>query len=191
MALNTLDLSPARQQQLALPRIVVPLVIAALLLLLPMLVTDLSEWTAAWLTVICMVTLTVLGFRQSQEAGENPWMSPAFINFLYVFSLQYGVGLLFIQYADLFVDYMDWDPLGLIDLRAGVPRSSWLIIVGALGTYAGLMISVSKITCRLPGLRWLEDARRFPFRALLLFPLIFAAYAYSVSDLALGEIQQT
>lgn len=167
------------------------LLLALVLLLFPGLIVDAPPALAVWCAVACTVALAVLGYRRSLGAGENPWVSPLLANVVFVFVLQYGVGLAFVQYGELAVDYTDWDPLGFLELREIVTSASQLIIVAALGTYAGLLVPTSRITRLLPPLVWKEDARRFPFRAFLLYPLIFAAFAYSISDQALGEIQQT
>lgn len=167
------------------------LFLALLLLVFPDILVGARSAVAAWGGFICLVTLVVLGYRQSRRAGDNPWVSPMFVYMLYIFAGQYGAGLLFLTHYDLALEYTGWDPLGFADLQVGVPRAAWLILIGAFGTYAGLSLPLQGITRNLPALRWTEDKQRFPLRALFAFPLVFGAYLYSVSEKALSDIQQT
>ncbi|MBI4634970.1 MAG: O-antigen polysaccharide polymerase Wzy [Candidatus Rokubacteria bacterium] len=171
--------------------VILPVLVAGLLLLIPEIVIGMPKAVAAWAAVINVVWLTALGFRRSRLAGENPWLSPSFIHMLYLFVLQYGIGMLFVLYGEFFVDYMTWDPREVFELQESIPRASWLIMIGALGTYVGLCVPVLPIARSLPRLAWVEDEGKFPFRALLIVPLTVAAYLYSYSDQAPGEIQQT
>jgi len=172
-------------------RIGLPVALAVILLWLSDVITDLPPALAAWATLIGILWLTALGFTRSRAAGENPWLSPSFIHMLYVVALQYGLGILFLLYGEFLADYMNWDTRGIFELQESIPRASWLIMIGALGTYAGMYVPVGAIARRLPALAWPENQRTFPLRALLIAPLTIAAYLYSFTGGALGEIQQT
>lgn len=147
-----------------------------ILILIPEIILGLTPAIAVWFTFITLLFFSWIAWRQAVSIGDNPWISPLFLYIAVSLAFQTASGLLLIIHWEPITAITGWDSLGLINMLKYLPKVSWLILLGALGAYIGLLLPVRFLTVWLPRLDWEVDESRFSLRASILIPLIILSF---------------
>ncbi len=137
---------------------------AFFLLLMEKKVLNLPANMAVWSTCFIIATLSLWGFRNTLKRGEIPWASPQFLYFSWVLMLQFVMGFFLILYR--------LKTGSAITMRDYLTQASYLVTLGALGAFIGMLIPVRWLARLLPALQWNVDEGRFPIRVIFLLPLL-------------------
>ena len=147
-----------------------------ILLLKPEIILGMSPGAAVWLTFITLIIISFIAWRQAVGMGDNPWISPLFLHIAVSLALQTASGLLLVVYWKSVTAITGWNPVGLTNLLIYLPKVSWLILLGTLGAYIGLIFPVRFITIWLPKLDWPINENHFSLRAGILMFFIIAFF---------------
>ena len=147
-----------------------------ILMVKPEVILALPSDVAVWLTFVTLVVLSVIAWHQALGMGDNPWISPLFLHIAVILTFQTASGLLLAIHWELVTPITNWDPRGLTNLLEYLPKVSWLILIGAMGAYIGLLFPVRFLTVWLPRLNWGVGESRFCLRAGLFMPLIIISF---------------
>lgn len=165
------------------PNIAVSLWIASvcglILMVKPEIILEMPPDVAAWLTIVTLVVLSVIAWYQALSMGDNPWISPLFLHIAIILAFQTASGLLLVVHWESVTAITGWDPVGLIKLLEYLPKVSWLILLGTIGAYIGLLLPVRFLTVWLPKLGWAVDERGFSLRAGIFLPLIIISFYFA------------